>query len=207
MTTDKPMIVRMHYNDLSLTGDDPHTLAIFAWNAFNRQWEKVGGRLSTSQGYLSAAVSRFTTYALVSEPAWHDEFSDESGIASTTNVRRTSSGLALSSAPGSGEIVSHLVAPQGTLTGWGVLSFTATAAQPATALSVDVLSVDGIPLLTNVASGTSLATLDPVRYPQLILRARLSSEVAGTSPLLHTWGISWNVQPDGIFLPFVMASS
>jgi hypothetical protein len=33
LVADRPMSLRLYYNEITLAGADPHTLAIFAWDA------------------------------------------------------------------------------------------------------------------------------------------------------------------------------
>ena len=64
------------------------------------------------------------------------------------------------------------------------------------------LSLDGTELMSDVASGASLASLDPVQYPALKLRANLASTTAGHSPALDNWQLTWQVET--IYLPVVI---
>ena len=200
LVTEKPMSLRLYYDETALAGTDPHTLAIFAWDAFNEHWVDLGGRLfdDAPEGhYLSVAASRLTTYALMATPAWRDGFDDLSGVnfAETSNValypQVDNSELVLSSMPGSGIAVSKPITSTTVITDWGSLTFTRTVDPPTTTLTVDVLSMDGTELLTDVTSGTSLAGIDPVQYPSLRLRANLSSTVAGETPALDQWRLTW----------------
>jgi hypothetical protein len=56
------------------------------------------------------------------------------------------------------------------------LSFRRFFVPTGTSLTIDVLSADGIPLLSDVTSGMSLAAVDPTVYPSLKLRATLSTD-------------------------------
>jgi hypothetical protein len=207
--TDKPMSLRLYYNDASLTGADPHTLAIFAWDAYNERWENLGGRLFYSQQYLSVATSRFTSYALMATPAWRDDFDDFSGLnfpAEVGNVTLSPQGdgwkLVLSGGAMTGTAASKPITPTAAIASWGTLTFTGTMDSPTTTLSVDVLSMEGTEVLTDVVSGTSLAALD--QYSVLKLRANLSSTVAGETPLLDRWQVTWQAEEHVAYLPLVV---
>ena len=55
---------------------------------------------------------------------------------------------------------------------------------PTTTLMVDVLSLEGAPVLADIASGTDLSGLDPAQYRALRLRVRLASGAVGETPAL-----------------------
>lgn len=72
LVTDRPMSLRLYYDETTLAGADPHTLAIFAWDAFNRRWDNLGGQLfhdSPEGSFLSVVTRHFTTFALMATPA------------------------------------------------------------------------------------------------------------------------------------------
>lgn len=201
---ERPLLLEMAYSQLTLAGADPHTLAIFAWDPSARRWDRLGGRLfydpdlpnDPMRNIVSAATARFTTYALLATPAWRDEFDTLSGIdpaqAQQIVIRSdaTSSALALASAPGAGRVVSRPIRPLTAIARWGELSF-AGAAPPATTLTVDVLSLGGEVLMADVASGTSLEGISPLRHPALRLRATLTSAEPGQTPSLDRWQLTW----------------
>ncbi|MFQ5872675.1 MAG: hypothetical protein ACE5JL_02590 [Dehalococcoidia bacterium] len=207
--TDKPMNLQLAYNTTTLVGADPHTLAIFAWDANGKRWDRLGGQLFYDQQYVSVTVRRFATYALIATPTWRDEFDDFSGLNfpdEVSNVTVIPQGedqaLALSSTATNGIAVSKLIMPLA-IDRWGSLIFTRTVDPPTTTLAVDVLSVDGTELLTNVTSGASLAGIDPTQHPSLKLRANLSSTVAGETPALDEWKVTWRVGKH-VYLPVVL---
>jgi len=211
LVTDRPMDLHMYYDETILAGADPHTLSIFAWDAFNGRWDELGGRLFYDQGYLSVATSRFTTYALMATTAWRDDFDDFSGLnfpAEVSNVTLGVQGdhraLALLSAATSGSAVSRPITPTTAIARWGHLVFTRTMSSPTTTLTVDVLGLDGTEILTDIVSGASLAEIDPVQYPTLKLRASLSSMVAGVTPALDWWQLTWKVEEYRAYLPVMM---
>lgn len=214
VVTDKPMSLRMYYNETTLAGADPHTLAIFAWDAFEERWDGLGGHLFYDQGYLSVATSRFTTFALMATPAWRDDFDDFSGLAEVRDVTLdvAHQKLILSGTAISGTAVSKPITPTlglssrrrietGGAASWGSLTFTCTVNPPTTTLTVDVLRLDGSEVLTDVVSGASLASIDLARYPALRLRANLSSTAAGETPALDEWQLAWQVEEHRIYLP------
>lgn len=211
LVADRPMNLILAYDTIVLAGADPHTLAIFAWNAFNKRWDNLGGTLFSDQKFVSVPINHFTTYALMTTSTWRDKFDDLSGLeinqSSNINLGGTPENrtLILADIPGSGHAVSKPVIPPTTFADWGTVSFNQAAAPPTTTLTVDILSLDGALLLTNVASGTSLAGLiDPTAYPGLRLRANLASAVSGESSTLKEWTLSWQVKEQVVYLPLVL---
>lgn len=73
---------------------------------------------------------------------------------------------------------------------WGVLDYT-TSADPGTAVTVDVLDLDGVVLLDNVTSGGSLASLNPAAVPSIMLRAELTTSAEDVTPHLLDWSVAW----------------
>jgi len=189
VVTDRPMTLRLAYNPTSLAGADPHTLAIFAWDPFNKRWDDLGGTLFSDLQFVSVATSRFTAYALMTTTTWRDEFFDITGLefAQADNItlggtpeNRTLVLADTSTPPSSGTITSQPLTPTTTLDRWGTLTFSRTITPPTTTLSVDVLSLDGTPILTDVASGTDLSQLiDPTQDPSLRLRVTVASTATG----------------------------
>ncbi|MFQ5855937.1 MAG: hypothetical protein ACE5LU_09870 [Anaerolineae bacterium] len=209
LVTDKPMSLRLYYNEAFLAGADPHTLAIFSWDAANKHWDKLGGRLFYDQQYVSVATRRFTTYALMATPAWRDDFDDFSGLNFPDEVSNVTLGLeggdrtlVLLGTATSGAAVSKPITPTTAIDRWDSLTFTTSADPPTTTLTVDVLSVDGTELLTDVTNGASLASIDPTEHPSVKLRANLSSTVAGETPALAAWELTWRVGKR-VYLPLI----
>lgn len=208
LVADRPMSLRLYYNNATLAGADPHTLAIFAWDAYNRRWDNLGGGLSYDGQYLSVVTSRFTTYALMATNTWRDDFDlNLNGLAEESNITWDllwgNFRLVLSSTPGSGSAVSKPITPTTDFANWGSLTFTCTVDPPTTTLTVDVLSLDGSAVLNDVASGTDLAALvDPAQHPSLRLRVNMSSTVAGETPALDMWQLAWQVHK--VYLPVIM---
>jgi hypothetical protein len=212
LETDRPMSLRLYYNDTSLAGAAPHTLAIFAWDAHYKRWNNLGGTLHTTpQQYLSVATTRFTTYALVATTTWRDEFFDLSGVDFSQLDNVTWGGtpgnrtLILASTPGSGGAVSQIITATTPFSNWRRLYFNHSADPPTTTLSVEILSADGSEVLTDVASGTNLADLiDPAQYPSLRLRVNMTSTVEGETPGLERWELSWWAERHKMYLPLVL---
>jgi hypothetical protein len=203
VVTNLPMELLLRYDTPALAEADPRTLALFAWDAFNQRWDNLGGVLFESDRSLSVATTRFTTYALMATPTWRDEFNDTSNLDLISNVRPSRGRLVLSSTPGAGTAISRPISMTVSSARWDTLVFTSTAEPPTTTLTVDVLSLDGTPLMTNVASGASLEAIDPAQYPSLKLRANLSSAGAGETPALDGWQITWQPREHRIYLPLV----
>jgi hypothetical protein len=206
--TERPMLLRIYYGENPLFDGDPHTLAILAWDASNKRWDNLGATLSSATECLSVATRRFTTYALVATPAWRDAFDDSSGMDLSQLDNVTRGGMPgnwqwiLSNTPGSGKAVSRLITPTIGFANWGSLTFTYSADPPTTTLAVDVLSLDGSEVLTDVASDTNLASVvDPAQHPSLRLRANMSSTVAGETPALEEWQLAWQVEAYKVYLP------
>jgi hypothetical protein len=210
LVTDEPMSLRLDYNETSLAGADPHNLSVFAWDAYHERWDDLGGWLFYDRQYLAVATSRFTTYGLMTTPSWRDEFADGSGLnlAEPNNVTLIGSpdkrALVLENAPGSGSAVSQPITPTTAIARWGSLTFIGTVEHPTTTLTVDVLSLDGSGLLTDVVSMADLDGLDPAQYPSLKLRANLSSMVTGETPALDQWQLTWQVEEHRVYLPLIM---
>jgi hypothetical protein len=203
--SNKPMSLHLAYDPLSLTGATPHNLSIFGWDPASQTWLEKGGVLFSDYNYLANPTQRFTTYALMEVPAWRDTFADASGLSVANHTHPTAEGgLILSDNTRSGTAISVPITPTTAIASWGRIVFTATT--PAmTSLMVDVLSLDGSPLLTNINSRTSLAGLDPAQYPALKLRVNLASAVVGQTPTLVEWQLGWQAaEGDKIYLPVVM---
>jgi hypothetical protein len=221
LTSNKSMSLSISFNETSLAGVDPHTLAIFTWDAFHKQWDhELAGTLfydplhpnDPSRNFISTKILTFTTYALIATPVWYDDFDEYTGLDFTQfdNIDWAPGSLALAGTATNGSAVSQPITPTVPITSWGSLVFIPTVDPPTTTLTVDILSLDGSEVLTDVASGTDLAGLiDPALYPSLRLRVNMNSTVAGETPTLEMWQLSW--QPDDnpspeqkrIYLPVV----
>jgi len=208
VTTEKPMLLRLYYTTEMLHGIDPHTLAIFGWDAANQRWQNLGGRHFFDQQYLSVSTQRFTTYALMATNAWQDEFDDFNGLDLDAGYANVTLGgtieertLVLADTPGTGTVTSvpiHLPP----LMQWDVMEYVGASDPPMVTLRVDVLSEDGEVLLEDVESGENLDEIDMATHSSLRLRVRMESSVAEKSPELAEWQMSWEARPR-VFLPVV----
>jgi hypothetical protein len=213
LVADRPMDLRLFYNETTLAGADRHTLAIFVWDVFNKHWDNLGGRLSYDQidstrNYLSVVTPHFGTYALMATPTWRDEFWDYEGLSAWSDVTLRSTGgdfeLALNSDKTSGWAISDPITPTTPFEAWHSLAFTASIPSPTTTLRVDLLAPDNTPVLTGVTSGADLSSLDAASYPTLKLRANLASTAAGETPALDEWRLTWQVAMHRTYLPVVL---
>jgi hypothetical protein len=203
VTTERPMSIRLSYNELTLGDADPHMLGIFVWNPATKTWEHRQGTLFAQQQYVATSSTRFTFYALMVTTTWTDDFSDFSGLDASqltgvtvggTSANRT---LILNGTVEQGSATSQPIVPPRPFAQWGTVHFTATATPPDTTLRLDVLSADGTVLIGNVSTGTPLAQqIDPVEHSSLRLRATLSSTVEGQTPTLDGWQLSWLAPPE-----------
>jgi hypothetical protein len=209
VTSDKPMLLSIGFDDLVLEGADPHTLALFAWDAFTQRWDNLGGELVDDSVLIT--TRQFTAYAMMVTPAWRDTFTTRTGMPpqSTVALNPSEGTAVLSGTLDSGVALSLPITPTDALEAWGTLTFTGTVDPPTSTLTVDVLALDGTPLLTDLASGTRLDTLDPTEYPALRLRATLATTVAGQTPALDAWQLTWQVreeeeQGQTLYLPLLL---
>ncbi len=208
ITTERPMLLRLYYSTETLMGADPHTLAIFAWDAANNQWLNLGGRLLADRQYLSVSTKRFTAYALIATNSWRDEFDDISGLDLesgfdniTVRDLEDDRALVLAQTPGSGTATSiPIQLPPGML--WDSVEFSGVTDPPTSTLRVDVLGEDGVVLLEDVGRGESLGDIDAETNERLRLRVRLGSASETTSPKLGGWWVTWEDWPR-VFLPVV----
>ena len=199
-TSDKPMNLRLYYNEASLKGAALHTLAIFRWDTAKKEWVKVGGTPSLRNAYLSVTTYRFGPYALMATTAWSDGFDNLSGLSYPEEVSNTitiggqgnNSALVLSGSSAlSGVAVSKPITPMN-LIYWDTLTYTYNANPPTTTLQVDIVDTDNNLVMRDVKPGMSLVDIPFVQQNTVLkLRATLSSTVAGISPELYDWNLSW----------------
>ncbi len=202
--SDCPMALHLAYDALWLGDASPHNLSIFAWAPYDQVWMEKGGTLFAEHSFLSVLTQGFTTYALMETPSWRDTFADDSGLFRLNSTSPTSEGgLILDNRVLSGTAISAPITPTVAGARWDRLVFTQTT-PAATDLRVDVLSMDGVEVLTDVASGINLTSLDITQYPSLRLRATLSSGLAGQSPVLNEWRVSWQATWRRVYLPVVL---
>jgi hypothetical protein len=89
-----------------------------------------------------------------------------------------------------GAAVSVVIAPA-SLGAWGQIHFTSTVLS-GTAVRVDILdAATNALIMTDVATGADLRTIDVLAHPSLRLAARLSSADGSVSPQLDAWSLSW----------------
>jgi len=92
---------------------------------------------------------------------------------------------------GAGALISPAISPAARQR-WGTLSFTKDTSAAATALTVDVVDMNGAALATNVASGTDLNGIPAVASQSSIrLRANLSTTNSSNTPRLDDWSVEY----------------
>ncbi len=213
ITANKPMLLRMWYNDGLLGDADPFNLAVFRWDGSQNQWLELNGYLFASQQYLSLATTHFGTHALMAVPRWYDDFDDFDGLSQKDNVTLGIEDgafevLTLIDGRTEGSALSWPITPTVPIANWGTVTFSYTLESPAASLTVDVLSSQGKALLTDVISGTSLADIDPDQYPALQLRANLATTTPGETARLDYWRLTWEAaSPNNTYLPFVIKTT
>jgi len=207
VTSTKPMLLKLFYTDTTLGQVDSHTLSILQWHPVFREWVDLGGSLDDMiENSVSTTTDRFTVYALMSTPRWRDAFNDFTGLSEWDDnviVLLPSGDLVLDGLAYTGTATSRAITPTVAIDEWGRVTFTRTV--PAgTSLTIDVLSAEGIPLLSDVASGASLASIDPTAYPSLKLRATFSTDDLLISASLHEWTITWQPRLCKLHLPIIL---
>ncbi len=186
-----PMLLTMRYAPALLGAADPHTLAIFFWDAGLGQWQDIESIPLSSEPAHTQSVNRFGIYALMTGATWRDPLLDYLGLAEWQNVRLAYGGrLALRSGYAEGDAVSVPITPPTPFAAWGQLRYSAEITAGA-ALTVDVLAADGTLLLADLPDGADLARLAPAAQPSLRLRARLRTQQSGVTPYLDGWAVSW----------------
>jgi hypothetical protein len=206
VTSTKPMLFKLFYTDTTLGGVDPHTLSILQWNPVSQKWDDLGGSLDDAiEHSVSTTTDRFTVYALMGTTRWRDVFNDLSGLSERehTEILLLSSELILDGTVLTGTAVSRMITPTVSIGEWGTVSYTKT--EPAgTSLTIDVLDASNNVALSNIADGTSLATLDPHLYPSLKLRANLATDDLDVTPRLDEWSITWQPRTCKAYLPLIL---
>jgi hypothetical protein len=140
----------------------------------------------------------------ISHNAWSDDFQDASGLSGLDGVQVSAGQLRLASDTYLGSATSVPISPTAEVQSWGHLVLTCTVPL-STGLRVDVLDgADGTPLMHNVPSGGSLAGIDAGLHPTLKLRATLTATLAGSTPSLDAWRVTWSpVYSQHVFLPAI----
>jgi len=96
----------------------------------------------------------------------------------------------------SGTYTSAVIPPSGTITQWGVLTFTSNAPVNTT-FTVDVLNEAGdTVLLSGVASGGSLSSINATTYPRIRLRANFATTDTMVTPTLSNWIVDYMYIPE-----------
>jgi hypothetical protein len=206
VTSTKPMQLRLFYTDAALGDVDPHTLSALQWNPLIRDWDDLGGDLdSWIEQSVTTTTDRFTIYALVATTQWRDGFDDLSGLAERqhTDILLSSGELILDGSALTGTATSQVIIPTTSTFEWEQVTYARTA-PTGTSLTIDVLSADGIPLLSDVRSGASLDSIDPTAHPSLTLRATLATDDLLTSPCLDEWAITWQPGSGTVYLPMAL---
>lgn len=209
--TARPLLLTFRYNATELQGAAPDSLAIMQWQPVTQQWLRLPSRIFPTRGEVVTTIRRFTTYALMVTPTWRDDFDDLSGLDLLAlhqvdlNLKDgVVEVLTLTANAVNGVAVSQPITPLVAIRQWDRLLYSAVTTPPTTTLTIDLLDSQGRLLLADVASGTSLAELDPTQHPALRLRATFSATVPGQSAALDEWQISWQpVQPQSyhLYLP------
>lgn len=206
VTSTQPMLLKLFYTDTTLGDVDPHTLSVLQWEPVAREWDDLGGSLDDAiEHSVSTTTDRFTVYALMSTPRWRDGFNDFTGLSEWDGVTvlLPNGELVLNGLVYTGTATSRTITPTVAIEEWGHMTFTSTATT-GTSLTVDVLSADGIPLISDVTSGASLASIDPITYPSLKLRATFSTNNPANSASLDEWAIVWQPRVHQVYLPAVL---
>jgi hypothetical protein len=206
ITSTKPMLLKLFYTDTTLGSVDPHTLGILQWDPVSREWDDLDGTLDDwIEHSVSTTTDRFTVYALMGTTRWRDGFNDLSGLSERrhTDVLLPSGKLILDGSVLTGTATSQVIIPTTSIYEWEQVTYARTV-PTGTSLTIDVLSADGIPLLSDVTSGASLDSVDPTAHPSLKLRATLSTDDLLTSPSLDEWAITWQPGSGSVYLPMVL---
>jgi hypothetical protein len=200
------MVLELGYTDVTLDDMDPHTLSVFQWHSAPRVWEDLGGTLDDFVGHsVTTTTDRFTVYALMATPRWWDIFNDFTGLSVRENVTilLLDDELVLDSPHLTGTAISRAITPTVSIEAWGTVAYTRTV--PAgTSLTIDVLDANDNVVFSNVANGASLAALDPNLYPNLKLRANLTTDDVAITPRLDEWSITWQPGSYKTYLPIIL---
>jgi hypothetical protein len=206
VTSTRPMLLKLFYTDTALGDVDAHTLSVMQWDPVAQGWDDLGGNLDDAiEHSVSTTTGRFTVYALMSTPCWRDVFNDFTGLSDWEGVTvfLPDGELMLNGLGYTGTATTRTITPTVSIENWGHIIFTGTVPD-GTSLTIDVLGVDGTPLLSDVTSGTNLASIDPVIYPSLRLRATFSTDDLANSASLDEWKVCWQPRTWEIYLPIVL---
>ncbi|MCB0193208.1 MAG: hypothetical protein KDJ65_14785 [Anaerolineae bacterium] len=209
--SDGPMFLTLHYPNL-LSEPNPLTLRILEWN--NETWNDSGdqGMNILLKPRLNKNTYKFTTYILARTLHWQDNFKTDLGLDDEVDMEHdTVNGmLKLKDSALTGMATSKSYTPTLPFKGWHSISYKAADIPKGTSLTMSVL-YDNKKILSNVSSGQSLSTLDPIAYPSLQLRVDMSTTVPGVTPVLSEWSIlaeadtELDSEPENrVFLPIVL---
>jgi hypothetical protein len=200
-----PMLLEMDFDPGMLAGRNRYTVSMFWWDELQNQWQDVESEPSGTMPTQSRSLRRFGIYVLMAGTTWRDTLQNYEALGNRQNVRVTHGRLELSSAQTSGYAESSVIMPDTPFSNWGEVHYVAEAGN-GTTLTIDVLAADRTVLLSNVPDGASLAGLDPVAHPGLLLRVNLTSQQADISPALDSWSVSWHAltpSTQRFFLPWI----
>lgn len=206
VTSTKPMLLKLFYTDTTLGDVDAHTLSVMQWDPVARKWDDLGGNLDDAiEHSVSTTTGRFTVYTLMSTPCWRDGFNDFTGLSDWEGVTvlLPDGELMLNGLVYTGTATTRPITPTVSIESWGRITFTSTV-PGGTSLTVDVLGADGTPLLSGVASGTDLSSIDPVIYSSLKLRATFLTDDLANSASMKEWSITWQPKLYRVYLPIVL---
>lgn len=201
--TPNPMTLSISYSTLDLRGADPRTVDIYRWHEGEQQWQPLGATWQATGESFSVGTMLFGTYALAARPRWQADFADLA-LASLEEQSMVKRGgqpdqwVLMLKQPGRGNALSKAIVPSFGLEAWGTLFFTATTAAPTATLTVDVMSLEGEQLLSNVANGGSLAAIDVAQNPALRLRVNMTTTASTALPTLSSWQVTWQQPLPGL---------
>ena len=165
---------------------------------------------------LASLIIRF--FSPIEPFAWNDPLDDADELYSVTNVQTVAGALTLSGAPGtyaaSGSAHSTTTDPLH-LAEWTEASF-AYSTPALTTLVVSVLDAGGVPLPESDLPGNAigftntidLSGISTTTYPELRLRASLTSSDVNVTPSLLEWEIMYEAGPNPLpDIPFTLTGA
>jgi hypothetical protein len=169
-----------------LVFQEPNFVGAFAESPWTSGLAHTFSGLTTGRRYHYLVRSRIQTTGSVR--AWTQSGAAELSSGSMTGVTVAADGLVLDGT-GTGTLISEPISPD-SWRRWGRIHYVANHAAGMTTLTVDVLDEAGNLIAHDVVSGTDLGPVTSV--VPLRLRATFSTTVAGQTPRLSGWGVSWN---------------
>jgi len=85
---------------------------------------------------------------------------------------------------------------------WQNVVYTATV-PTSTTIRVDVISLDGTVLISDIVSGGSLNSINPTENPSIRLRATLTTDDPSLTPRLDSWSVTWT-NGNKLYLPVIV---